>query len=420
MILSFHPTIRALITLIFLGYLSTTVALSEDDVIASFVVVGIGLSIVVFGVWVFIQGYKTKKRLSLAFYPATPTFHQLHGHVISGSPANIHFNLGLPGIAPLTNLYLEFFLHEASDFFISTLFTSGADLQQPQQLEVQFPHRGIWQVAESHWELKDIFGFWIFKGKHIPREVQASFVYPPPSTQQDFPPMYSSIREGDLSYTDHQPSGDHYELKRYNPSDGLRKIVWKVFARTGELLSRHPEQTMTPEGRIFLFVAGGMRSDRTYAAAHRYYSLMHEQGLEVSATGANFNGKIVQNSPDGFLETSLTTAFNPIDLEAISHLLNTAGVGTVITHVGVLFNLHSSPEETIRCVERSIALLKQQGITPVLLSVRDSENPVAHAKPSFLHKFIFEKEKNADKITARDLQLIRAFKNKIAAEVTAL
>jgi hypothetical protein len=75
--------------------------------------------------------------------------------------------------------------------------------------------------------------------------------------------------------------GDPFDIKPYHPSDGLKKIVWKAFAKSGELLSRHPEASMTPEGFVALFVIADRASDQLCGKALGYVNSLKELKLEL-------------------------------------------------------------------------------------------------------------------------------------------
>jgi len=53
------------------------------------------------------------------------------------------------------------------------------------------------------------------------------------------------------------PNGDRIEMRRYSPGDPLRLVLWKIYARTGQLLVRMPERAFTPSVRAMTFFVAG-------------------------------------------------------------------------------------------------------------------------------------------------------------------
>jgi len=78
--------------------------------------------------------------------------------------------------------------------------------------------------------------------------------------------------------------GEPFDIKSYHPSDGVKKIVWKAFAKRGELLSRHPEASMTPEGFVVMLVIAGVEGDPACAQAFAYSESLARLNLEIIAS----------------------------------------------------------------------------------------------------------------------------------------
>jgi len=95
------------------------------------------------------------------------------------------------------------------------------------------------------------------------------------------PVLTSSYRAGDLISDANERRGDPFDLKPYHPSDGIKKILWKVYAKTGELISRHPEQSMTPEGQVFIFSVNNVEDDHVCGAALDYTKKLEDLSLDV-------------------------------------------------------------------------------------------------------------------------------------------
>ncbi|MCA9681450.1 MAG: DUF58 domain-containing protein [Myxococcales bacterium] len=72
----------------------------------------------------------------------------------------------------------------------------------------------------------------------------------------------------DFSHPDGPQEGELYDLRHYNPGDPIRFVLWKVFARTRQLVVRSPERALSPIRQTCAYlVAGG--GDEPAAGAAR-------------------------------------------------------------------------------------------------------------------------------------------------------
>lgn len=72
----------------------------------------------------------------------------------------------------------------------------------------------------------------------------------------------------DISHPDGPPDGELYDLRHYSPGDPIRFVLWKVFARTRQLVVRAPERALSPVRQTCAYlVAGG--GDEPAAGAAR-------------------------------------------------------------------------------------------------------------------------------------------------------
>jgi hypothetical protein len=66
------------------------------------------------------------------------------------------------------------------------------------------------------------------------------------------------FRPGDqLAHPDGRPDGDLVETRPYARGDPLKRVLWKVYARTGRLMVRAPERAVAPCDRILAFLVAG-------------------------------------------------------------------------------------------------------------------------------------------------------------------
>lgn len=105
----------------------------------------------------------------------------------------------------------------------------------------------------------------------------------------DGAPLLRSLSGGDdVPHPLGAMTGDRIDMRRYVPGDPLRLALWKVYARTGELMIRTPERSIAPAVRIAAYLVAA-EGDEPPAAASRVAvegGLLGE-GWTFSADGAN-------------------------------------------------------------------------------------------------------------------------------------
>ncbi|MCC6751057.1 MAG: DUF58 domain-containing protein [Deltaproteobacteria bacterium] len=78
-----------------------------------------------------------------------------------------------------------------------------------------------------------------------------------------------------LSHPSGPVEGEYLDMRRYAPGDPLRLILWKVYARSRQLLVRTPERAIAPSPSAIAYLVAGPGDEPTASAA-RYFI---EEGL---------------------------------------------------------------------------------------------------------------------------------------------
>jgi hypothetical protein len=197
----------------------------------------------------------------------------------------------VPSIKLLPGIFLE----------CSLIFTQAGVAQERVRLhgswsnerrlgvDATFPHRGAWEISGVRCTLADITGFTSISWT-IPHQTSVN-VAPPIPLNTDLPLVSSTQRSGDLAPDTINRYGDPFDIKPYHPSDGIKKIVWKAFAKSGELLSRHPEPSMTPEGFVAICILARAHEDDVCGKALAYIQALKELTLEVLVGCEGHNGR---------------------------------------------------------------------------------------------------------------------------------
>ncbi|MBI2375609.1 MAG: DUF58 domain-containing protein [Deltaproteobacteria bacterium] len=81
-------------------------------------------------------------------------------------------------------------------------------------------------------------------------------------------PVLRSFTSGDeLSHPAGELVGDRYDMRAYVPGDPLRLVLWKVFARTRELVVRTPERAISPSLKILAYLPASTGDEPAAALA---------------------------------------------------------------------------------------------------------------------------------------------------------
>ncbi len=144
---------------------------------------------------------------------------------------------------------------------------------------IVFPHRGYWRVLALSIDLRDALGLVSFRWE-IPVnsaiEVGTNTIPIAP-----LPIVASSARAGDELQQNMERAGDPFDIKPYDPSDGVKRILWKTFARSGQLVVRRPEPSVIPEGELALYLIAGPEEDFIAGAAQGYLEQLKENNIAV-------------------------------------------------------------------------------------------------------------------------------------------
>lgn len=78
----------------------------------------------------------------------------------------------------------------------------------------------------------------------------------------------SGLAGGDaMAHPEGSPVGDFYDMRSYSAGDPIRFILWKVFARTRDLMVRTPEAAMSPDRRTVAYLVAADGDEPAAGAA---------------------------------------------------------------------------------------------------------------------------------------------------------
>ncbi|MCU0222854.1 MAG: DUF58 domain-containing protein [Acidobacteria bacterium] len=131
--------------------------------------------------------------------------------------------------------------------------------------QVTFPDRALAEAIVRELGAEDLLGLWRFAARMTqPRSVRAL----PDPGRLAAAELAASLACGDLlAWPTGPPRGDLVDFRTYTRSDPARLILWKVYARSRQLMVRAPEPARAPEGRPLLYLVAGEQDDAAAAAA---------------------------------------------------------------------------------------------------------------------------------------------------------
>ncbi len=385
----FPLTLNALILLLASGYCLSLIA--KTDLLATiFAYSLIGLVLIITTI-VIVNFVILKRKLDLQLARKNKTATQYLDR-----PAYLELKIKNLQIFPLCQVKIKLNFQN-SKFSPPLLVLKTKELELSTEYQVNFPHHGDWQLANIQFTVSDLFNLATITSTQTPQDYPAIRVEPPRLFTPELPLVFSSLTAGDRINIPQKKLGDYYDLKKYHPSDGISKIVWKIFARSQELIARHPEDTALPAGKSLVFLFAGKEEPELARHCLNYLEQIQKKDLEFIFDSS---GKY-------------PAALN--DLEAAKDLL-LANIWSAepqsweknkIKFTQLLGKDHSCLEIAVFMMENNpiskalLALCKSKNVKVLIMTSKKSIIPI-----SPLNKFLFYKSKisyiaGADKIISK-------------------
>ncbi len=315
---------------------------------------------------VVLHGVALKRYLSAAI--ATPE----HPGV-SGETVRVFMVLNRAKIAPLFTLDMRLVFEQPGASPALVRVSGFWESARRVHLDLMFPHRGEWDIRGIECTLRDVTGLTRFSWT-IPQQTAVT-IAPVPTHDSHLPVLSSTQRPGEMMVDLYNRQGEPFDIKSYHPSDGVKKIVWKAFAKRGELLSRHPEASMTPEGFVVMFIIAGKEGDKACSQAVAYTESLTRLNLEIIASCEGAHGRPTAHSPEELKEILIDSIWDttPDEVEHLQRdtaaLLDYCGQLTPSLKVNKLLLFIAAERLSIpgqaKQIEDLAAWLSVQGIAPV-------------------------------------------------------
>ncbi len=125
--------------------------------------------------------------------------------------------------------------------------------------------RGLCDEVVRKVDIGDAFG--LTKISFRMREERDVRFYPSVGNLRKMDVVRSIASGEDMPHPGGQPEGERADLRRYNPGDPVRFILWKVFAKTREIVIRTPERAIAPARQTCAYLVAGAGDEAAAGAA---------------------------------------------------------------------------------------------------------------------------------------------------------
>lgn len=356
-----------------LFYYSWTAVQEESDIIAGVICTSLLAVIFVVAVTSIINFFLIKRKLCLESSHSDPDLEALHSSLFT-------FKFTGYNTWPFLKLSSKLSLQYGRITTISKTIIFPQKNTGTLSNYIILPHRGNWELTKVNLYLTDLFG--LIKISYVlktPKYKYRAFPARPNGIIEPYPIITSRNREGDTSYNVDQKLGEYFDIKTYHPSDGLKKIIWKIYAKSGILISRHPETSMTPEGQVVIFVSACPHDDQLVQNVVEYFKTLDESNLQVYLGCSGMRDRPIATSAINCMNLLIDSTWdseksnNEIDnfiKQLGSKLSNLSSIEKIIFFV----SSGQIVQSTNNNVYNSLDTLDKLGIKPVVFLLKENVN----------------------------------------------
>jgi hypothetical protein len=301
---------RTIVTLLLLLYLLLGPVRRGTDIVSASLTYALLVVIAIAATIVVLHGVLLKRHLAASI--GTPEQPGITGEVV-----RVFIALRGAKILPLFVLDMRIVFDQPGSSPALARVSGFSEGDRRVHIDLTFPHRGEWDIRGIECSLRDVTGLTRFSWSIA--QQTAITIAPVPTHDSHLPVLSSTQRPGEMMVDIFNRQGEPFDIKSYHPSDGVKKIVWKAFAKRGELLSRHPEASMTPEGFVVIFTVAGKEGDKACAHVVSYAESLARLNLEIIASCEGANGRAAARSPEGLRELLVDSVWDA-NTDSIGHL----------------------------------------------------------------------------------------------------
>lgn len=125
--------------------------------------------------------------------------------------------------------------------------------------------RGVFDEIERTVEVGDVFGLALVRFAH--RQPAALRFLPATGGLRDMRVIQGLSGGDQIGHPEGEPVGDRIDMRRYGEGDPIRYVLWKVYARSRELMVRTPERAFSPARQTIAYLVAGAGDEAAAGAA---------------------------------------------------------------------------------------------------------------------------------------------------------
>lgn len=302
-------TIRGVLITAIIYFCILSLGMQESDLVASIVGAILLICLLTFLLVLIPSSISIKRSLKLDNLGTQGKSHSKEECGLSLSLSNFKvpplFSLDIERVFDLTHV-----VNPKDHPISSKVFQCRGSFKNPHQIisPLSFPHRGIFKQKHFLLNLSDYFG--LTKISWRLQSPMSFSIYAQDKQIEPIPIMLASSVSGDLTSATDIRSGDLFDTKQYQAGDSLKRVLWKVYARSEELIVRYPEPAIIPEGELVAYCIALPEQDDVVSATLNYLKMVDEQNISFLAGFAGANG-LIGTSMSSAEENSLQY---PVDL----------------------------------------------------------------------------------------------------------
>lgn len=115
--------------------------------------------------------------------------------------------------------------------------------------------RGIYDEIVRQVEVGDVFGIASIRFTH--RQAATLRFLPSTGGLRDMRVIQGLSAGDQMGHPEGAPTGDRIDMRRYGDGDPIRYVLWKVYARSRELMVRTPERAFSPSRQTIAYLVAG-------------------------------------------------------------------------------------------------------------------------------------------------------------------
>jgi hypothetical protein len=202
----------------------------------------------------------------LIVIPAAITLHRHLRELPAGHAIQFEAKRGYATLLQLRSLRWMPLVEISWDWSAPEGFSVGVEVQGQDYLEyVEALQRGQYEIIHRRFLIEDAFGLArIVLHRH---EARTLTVLPWTGLMESSPMLRAHASGDELSHPAGEKVGDRIDIRRYEPGDPLKWVLWKIFARTGQMMVRTPERSISPSVRILAYLPTAAHDEPAAAAA---------------------------------------------------------------------------------------------------------------------------------------------------------